>query len=314
MGGPRTLPKPPARSRRLKAVVRDGPGPHPVLAGAKEVFGQGQEIDQGFLKPSKRRLADLVVTRPMLDEGIALLDERFRRFEQKGHPVSLSPGDRIYCRVGVDVRENPGKTPEHRYPSLWAPSKPTVVFIGTVAIGLTLFALTETKEARRVDGKYLPLDQAERHRPRYGWPQWTWTAQHAFATGRFCLQAILPIRWPTGPKPGASASPATCENASTPSFAQRRPWWRNGWSRANLPSRSGAASKKRNGNVIWKSGSDNGASRPGRTPGTSFCRSLRAGAKRSVFIRSLQRQWRKRGSETMMRVMCFSSGWTALAH
>ena len=36
MGGARSLPKPPARSRRLKAVVRDGPGPHPVLAGAKE--------------------------------------------------------------------------------------------------------------------------------------------------------------------------------------------------------------------------------------------------------------------------------------
>ena len=28
MGGARSLPKPPARSRRLKAVVRDGPGPH----------------------------------------------------------------------------------------------------------------------------------------------------------------------------------------------------------------------------------------------------------------------------------------------
>jgi len=51
MGGARSLPKPPARSRRLKAVVRDGPGPHPVLAGAKEVFGQGQEIDQGFSSP-----------------------------------------------------------------------------------------------------------------------------------------------------------------------------------------------------------------------------------------------------------------------
>lgn len=61
-------------------------------AGANEAFGQGQEIDQGFLKPFRRRLADLVVTRPMLDEGIAVFDELFRRFEQKGHPVSLSPG------------------------------------------------------------------------------------------------------------------------------------------------------------------------------------------------------------------------------
>ncbi len=198
LNGPRSLPKPPARLRRLKAVVRDGTGPHPVLAGVKEVFGQGQEIDQGFLKPTKRRLADIVVTRPMLDEGIALLDELFRRFELRGHPVSLAPADRIYWRADVDVRESPGKTADHRYPSLWAPSKPTVVFIGTVAVGLTLFELTETKEARRIDGKYLPLEQAERHRPRHGWPQWSWTTQHAFATGRFCLQAYSPYplaRW-----------------------------------------------------------------------------------------------------------------------
>jgi len=288
-----------------------------VLAGAKELFGQGQEIDQGFLKPTKRRLADLVVTRPMLDEGIALLDELFRRFEQRGHPVSLSPGDRIYCRVGVDVRENPCGTPEHRYPSLWAPSKPTVVFIGTVAIGLTLFELTETKEARYIDGEYLPLEQAERLRPRHGWPHWSWTTQHAFATGRFCLQAYSPYPLADWSEAWRERKPGDLRKrldaivravrAAAPLVAQRV---EEGELAEQIRRREQEAQWQRH----LEERSANGASRPGRTPGTSFCRSLPVGAKRSVFIRSLQRQWCKRDSETMMRGMCFSSGWTALAH
>lgn len=131
--------------------------------------------------------------------------------------------------------------------------------------------------------------------------------------GSVC-RPILPIRWPTGPRPGASASPATCENASMPSFAQRRPWGHNGWRRANLPSKSDVASRKRSGSAIWRSGSGNGSGRPGRTHGMSVCRSLPAGTKRSVSTRSLQRQGRNFDSETAMHVMCCSSGWRALAH
>ena len=115
----------------------------------------------------------------------------------------LAPSDHTYSRAFVEERENPGKTAHNRYPSLWHPSKATVVFVGSVAIGLTLFEMTEELEARYVDGEYIPLGKlpaAERRRPM---PSWSWTTHKHFATGRLCLQAFSPYpvadwvhRWP----------------------------------------------------------------------------------------------------------------------
>src|SRR5690606_1248564 len=137
-------------------------------------------------------LADVVVSKGMLDAALSVFNELLQGLEQAGYPVMLAPKDRTYWRSAVDERESPGKLVNRRYPTLWAPSRPTVAFVGTVAVGLTLFELTETKEARRVGDRYLPLDQAETHRPRGGWPQWSWTTPQAFATDRLCLQVYSP--------------------------------------------------------------------------------------------------------------------------
>jgi len=163
-----------------------------VLVGAAEVFASGRQIEQDFLKPGKRQLANVVVSKGMLGAAFAVFDELLHGLEQAGYPVMLAPKDRTYWRSAVDERESPGKLVNRRHPALWSPSRPTLVFVGTVAIGLTLFELTETKEARRVGDQYLPLDQAEKYRPRSGWPQWSWTIPHAFATGRLCLQVYSP--------------------------------------------------------------------------------------------------------------------------
>jgi len=186
------LPKPPVR--RPRRIAQEGPGDrlHPVLVGAAEVFASGRLIEQDFLKPGKRQLADVVVSKGMLGAAFAVFNELLHGLEQDGYPVMLAPKDRTYWRSAVDERESPGKLVNRRHPALWSPSRPTLVFVGTVAIGLTLFELTETKEARRVGDQYLPLDQAEKYRPRSGWPQWSWTIPHAFATGRLCLQVYSP--------------------------------------------------------------------------------------------------------------------------
>lgn len=186
------LPKPPVRRPRRTAQEGAGDGLHSVLVGAAEVFASGRQIEQDFLKPGKRQLANVVVSKGMLGAAFAVFDELLHGLEQAGYPVMLAPKDRTYWRSAVDERESPGKLVNRRHPALWSPSRPTLVFVGTVAIGLTLFELTETKEARRVGDQYLPLDQAEKYRPRSGWPQWSWTIPHAFATGRLCLQVYSP--------------------------------------------------------------------------------------------------------------------------
>jgi hypothetical protein len=186
------LPRPPASRPRRVPPRRTGDLLHPVLVGAAEAFGSGRKIEQDFLKPGQRRLADVVVSEGMLKDALALFNDLLHGLEQAGGTVMLAPRDWSYVRRAIDEREVPGKLVNKRYPSLWAPSRPTVVFFGTVAIGLTLFELTEAKEARYINGVYLPLGQAERHRPRGGWPHWAWTTQHAFATGRLCLQFYSP--------------------------------------------------------------------------------------------------------------------------
>lgn len=175
----------------------------PWSAAYETFLPRGKVIDSGYLKPSQRRLVDVVVSEPMLDDALDTANALFLRLKAAGYRVMLAPSDRTHSRASVEEREKPGKTANNRYPSLWHPSKPTVVFVGSVAIGLTFFEMTEQLEALYVDGEYIPLGKlpaAERRRPM---PSWSWTTQKHFATGRLCLQAFSPhpvadwvYRWP----------------------------------------------------------------------------------------------------------------------
>lgn len=197
------LPKPPERQvdRPRPRISRSAR--HPLVGGVRDRFTTGTVIDSGYLKPSQRRLVDVVVSEPMLGDALDTANALFLRLEAAGYRVMLAPSDRIYSRASVDEREKPGKTVNNHYSRLWRPSKATVVFVGSVAIGLTLFEMTEQLEARYVDGKYIPLAKlsaVERRRPL---PSWSSATQMPFATGRLCLQAFSPYpvadwvhRWP----------------------------------------------------------------------------------------------------------------------
>ncbi len=68
----------------------------------------------------------------------------------------------------------------------------TVVYIGTVAIGLTVIEMSEAAEARYVNGEYVRLtDFVPKRRGRYV-QDYGWTSTHDFPTGRLCLQAYSP--------------------------------------------------------------------------------------------------------------------------
>jgi len=68
----------------------------------------------------------------------------------------------------------------------------TVVYIGTVAIGLTVIEMSEEAEARYVNGEYVRLtDYVPKRGGRYAQDH-GWTSTHDFATGRLCLQAYSP--------------------------------------------------------------------------------------------------------------------------
>jgi hypothetical protein len=63
---PRALPKPPEEGTRTPRVRRMRPAEHGLLVGAREHFQAGRASDNGYLRPTKRRLVDVFATRGTL--------------------------------------------------------------------------------------------------------------------------------------------------------------------------------------------------------------------------------------------------------
>jgi len=149
----RSLPKPPdQRPRRKPTARRQLPDLHPLFGGSKPLFEAGRLSWHGkYLKPAKKLLVDLAVTQTGLDRANAFANELFLALETRDHRVVIAPNSEQFHRADVDERENPGKG--HHHSDLWSPMRCTVVYIGTIAIGLTVIEMSEAAEARYVNGE-----------------------------------------------------------------------------------------------------------------------------------------------------------------
>lgn len=188
------LPKPPlAVRRRRAATTTPRPDMHPLIRGAKELFEAGRlSYEGGYLKPAKHLLPDLVVTKSGLDKALAFANQLFLSLEERGHRVVIAPYAEHFHREEIDVREKPEKN--RPYNNLWSPGRPTIVYIGTVAIGLTVIEMSEEVEARYVNGEYVRLSEyVPPKRGRY-MADHSWTTKKQFSTGRLCLQAYSPYQ------------------------------------------------------------------------------------------------------------------------
>lgn len=188
----RPMPKPPetkrCKPRKLRTPLLDR---HPLITDVKQLFEAGRlSYDAGYLKPSKRLLVDLAITKTGLDKALSFANQFFLALEARGHRVLIAPNSEHFHRAEVDEQEIPEK--HHHYNNLWSPQRCTVVYIGTVAIGLTIIELSENVEARYVNGEYVRLrDYVPKRRGRYAHDS-GWTSTHDFPTGRLCLQAYSP--------------------------------------------------------------------------------------------------------------------------
>jgi len=183
------LPKPPQdnsqRRRRRKAL----PEHHPLLEGAKELMTESGESRDGYLKPRKRLLVDVITSTETLDRALDVANELFLSLERRGHSVEFEPHGQNLRRYAVDERENAGRQPN--YSNLWCPSRSTIVFIGTVAFGLTIFEMSENVEVEYQDGKYTRVsDLPAKKKKRYD--SYSWTSKRDLPSGRLCVQAYSP--------------------------------------------------------------------------------------------------------------------------
>lgn len=160
-GEPVKMPKPKAPSPKAPnskiAVPRDRV--HPLIAGAAKHFESGRDVEQGsYLKPYKKMLVDITAAQPTLQAALDLANALFNAFEAAGRRVALAPYNARLRRLDVEEREPVGKPRAHweyPYPGFWSPDRPTVVYVGTVAIGLQIVEMSETVTLRYVRGKYI---------------------------------------------------------------------------------------------------------------------------------------------------------------
>jgi hypothetical protein len=76
--------------------------------------------------------------------------------ERRGHRVTLNHVH-FGGRPPVDHRENAKSKLQGWSRETWSPGRITVVDIGAVFFGLTLYEISESVEVRYVDGKYVRL-------------------------------------------------------------------------------------------------------------------------------------------------------------
>ena len=156
-GGPysrknKALPRPPSKRHKRKTKP-SAPKlrKHPLINSAKRHFKKLISVhDAGYLKPTKKLLVDLVVSKQCLDKALSFANELFLSLESKGHHVVIAPQSEKFHRESLKRHEVPNN---YGYQSLWSPLRCTVVYVGTVAIGLTIVEMSEEVEVRYVNGK-----------------------------------------------------------------------------------------------------------------------------------------------------------------
>jgi hypothetical protein len=193
----RPLPRAPAKKpkRKHKVEAASPADLHPLIHGARAHFDvAGTSYDSNYLKPAKRLLVDLVVSKTGLDKALTFANQLFLELEAHECRVVIAAHGERMGRPQVDENEIPRKNAHDDYRSsrLWSPRRVTVVYVGTVAVGLTIVELSEQAEARYVKGEYVRLDQEPAAKSRRYVNDYSWTTTKDYPTGRLCLQAYSP--------------------------------------------------------------------------------------------------------------------------
>ncbi len=154
---PRAKPALPKVRRQRVAARPTLPAIHALVSGAKAVILNSRPVDdRGLLRPFKRKLVDINASEACLDSALLLANSLFNAFEEAGHAVMLAAATSGLRRDTIDEREAGGPARHHPpYPPFWTPDRPTIVSIGSVAIGLCVIEMTERVTMRYVNGGYV---------------------------------------------------------------------------------------------------------------------------------------------------------------
>jgi hypothetical protein len=164
-----------------------------VIRGAKELFEAGRPVEDGaYLRPYKKLLVDVTTSKACLDKTLGFANDLFNALESGGHRVVLAPSNEQLRGHTIDEREDRTKARGYHHSNLWSPYRPTVVYIGTVAIGLAVVEMSEDVLLRYVRGNYIRDADYVPPKPNRHFVDHTWTTTRELPCGRLRLIAYSP--------------------------------------------------------------------------------------------------------------------------
>jgi len=173
------------RTRRKKST--SGNPLHPLIRGARELFLKGRETGNGYLKPYKWNLVDIITSPQQLDTALKITNTVCLEFEDRGWAVRLEASNKQFQRPQADDRPYGGKD---RYDvNHWSPGRSTLVYLESVAIGLTLIENSQEVEVVYTDGKYVPVKELKKSQ---SWMASRWPSKRDLPSGQFRLRAYSP--------------------------------------------------------------------------------------------------------------------------
>jgi len=162
---------------------------HELVANAKQHFLKTRKpYDTGLLRPYKRHLVDIVASEKMLDGALAAADSLFHSLNKASHRVTLYEDGLGNSRREFDVCETSRRQGYFRH--VWSPEQATVVHIGDVPIGLTVFETTELVEMVGLgNGRYVAVrDLTPQQNERLNSPHY-WRLTQELPSRRLAVQA-----------------------------------------------------------------------------------------------------------------------------
>lgn len=166
------------------------PSIHPLVRNVRELFLKAWDTGNGYLKPRKWNLVDIITSEKSLDRALQIANTIFLEFYRRSWAMKLEAYNFRFSRPTVDDRPNGG--PERYSVSHWSPGRPTILYVGTVAIGLTLIEDSEPTEMARIDGEFLPVSVLSKKQVASHW-----TSRVDYPSGRFRLRAYSPYNGTT---------------------------------------------------------------------------------------------------------------------
>ncbi|CDZ32807.1 Hypothetical plasmid protein [Neorhizobium galegae bv. officinalis] len=181
---PRTTPTPERRRGNPR------PGLHPLVReAAVHLVMVGTGNNGEYLKPRRKRLADLSVTCETLLRSLNFANALYQRLEGNGCRVMLALDTEELLRIEI-VSGGDGDKSQKRDILRWSPVRPTVAYVYGVPIGLAVVEQSEAVKMRYVGtGRYIRESEfkaAEHFGP-------TWQADIEKPSGRLTLIAYSPF-------------------------------------------------------------------------------------------------------------------------